>query len=154
MPRSSYKPREPGSVKEAVDLLFSQAGGRKRVADLFDISDTQVAALTDPASREQLSVSRAAALTSAAAPAMAEFFALRASGVFIPMGDDDAHIPMLCAEDAKAHGEAVAEIVSALKDGKFTRPEAKRALVKLRTELRALSALYQAVEDIAKPDQG
>ncbi|MCW5737341.1 MAG: hypothetical protein KIS73_24660 [Enhydrobacter sp.] len=152
--RGSYKPREPGSVKEAVDLLFTQAGGRKRVADLFDIGETQVAALTDPASREQLSVSRAAALTSARAPAMAEFFALRADGVFIPMGDDDAHVPILCAESAKAHGESIAEVVAALKDGDFTRPEAKRALVKLRTELRALSALYQAVMDVAKPDGG
>lgn len=139
--------REPGTVKEAVDRLFEQAGGRKKVGDLFDLSPSQVAALADERSPEHLSVQRAAGLTSHAAPAMAEFFALRAGGLFLPFPPDETDLPQLCADDARAHGDAIAEIVTALRDGVIDRQEAARAKVKLRLSMRALTALYQAIDD-------
>lgn len=148
----SYKPRTPGSVKEAVDMLFEQAGGRKRVAELFDLGPSQIAALTDERTHEHLSCERAAGLTSPRAPVMAELFSLRAGGVFLPIAPEDADLGGLLADDAKAHGDTVSEVVAALRDGKMDKKEAGIALGKVRRELQALTALHQAIKTRTEQD--
>lgn len=147
----SYKPREPGSVKEAVDLLFGQVG-RKRVGVVLDLGPAQVAAFTDERTKEQLSIARGAALSSPDATALAEYFALLCKGAFLPVTPEQADLSTLCADDLRAHGEATAVIVSALKDGKLNRAEAVAAKVKVRDALRALTGLYTLIDSKTKQD--
>lgn len=153
MARGPYKPREPGSLKEAVNDLFQQIG-RKTVAAKLDLSMTQVAALTDQQSPEKLSLDRAVLLSGPEATAFAEFFALLCRGVFLPVAPEDAELPALAASDVRAHGEATAEIIAALRDGKMDKSEAGPALAKVRASLRVFVGLYAAVDSIVKQEGG
>lgn len=149
MARGPYKPREPGSIKEAVTELFAQIG-RKTVAAKLGLSMTQVASLTDERSPEKLSLERAVVLTGPDAPAMAEFFALLARGAFLPMPRTDSEVGALTADAVRQSGEAAAQLVQALLDGRLTPAEARRALPELAEALQAYAQLHATVAAIAR----
>jgi hypothetical protein len=153
MARGPYKPREPGSIKDAVNNLFAQIG-RKIVGAKLGLSSTQVAALTDEGSPEKLSLERAVMLSGPDAPAIAEFFALLCRGVYLPLSPDSADLSHLAASDVRAHCEVTAGILAALQDGHMDAKEAAQALVKVRASLRVLVGLYAAIESIIKSEGG
>lgn len=151
--RGPYKPREPGSIKDAVTTLFDQLG-RKIVGAKLSLSPSQVSALTDPLSPEKLTLERAVMLSGPEGTAMAEFFALMCRGVFLPLSPEGADLSNLAASDVRAHCEVTAEIIAAMHDGKMDRAEAIAALPKVRLSLRILVGLYAAVESIVKQQEG
>lgn len=94
-------------------------------------SQSQAYAYTDPQSPEELSVARAAALTGPGAPAIAEYFASRAGGVFCALPQSTGGCPMTLTADAiRESGEAVAAALETLR----SKPTAA-ARAKVRKEL-------------------
>lgn len=149
MPRGPYKPREPGSIKEAVTALFDQIG-RKTVGAKLGLSHSQVSALTDPLSPEKLSLERAVMLTGPDATAMAEYFALHAKGAFMPLPRHDSEVGSLTADAVRQAGEAAADLVQALHDGRLTVVEARAALPNLTEAAQAFAQLHSTVAAIVR----
>jgi hypothetical protein len=139
------KPREITSPKHAVGELFEQNGGLKHVMVKLAIGKTTAYAFTDPQAPDEISFARVSALTGPEATAAASYLALLAGGVFLPVAPEDADVSTLCADDLRAHGEAVACLVDGLRDGKLTNGEAKKALEKILGALRTLAGLYAVV---------
>lgn len=136
------KRREPGSVKEAVEALFAQHGGAKWIEAKLSRGHSQVAAYTDPTSKEELPLSKAVALTSRETPALAEFFALLAHGVFVPVEPAPCELGKLCADTVRDHSNAVASLVEAMQDRVVDRKEAADALGALKSSIAAQVSLY------------
>lgn len=143
----AVKPREIGTPKRAMADLFDQLGGIKRVMVKLQLGHSQTYAFTDPRSPEEISFAKVAAITEPGATAAAEYLALLAGGVFLPIAPEEADINALCADDVKAHGKAIASVVTAMADGQLTRPERLRAREKVLVALRALTGLYAALAD-------
>jgi hypothetical protein len=150
------KPRDPGTPKEAVAALFDEAGGVKRVMIRLDIAKSQAYALTDPQSPEQLSVARAAALSGSEAPAMANYFSLLCGGAFTPLRCDDkaGDALSLTSDAARANGEAIAELISSLRDGKLSASEAAKAMPLVEDALCQLAAVRGRLVAAMEPDAG
>lgn len=129
----NFKPvkrREADTPKGAVSDLFDQVGGVKEVVVRLGIGKSQAYAYTDPQAPEELSVARAAALTTPGAPAMAEYFASRAGGVFCALPQTAGECPMtMSADSARESGEAVAKALEAL-TSKAVAPGGKAKVVK------------------------
>jgi len=145
MTRPSFqpvKPCDPELPKAAVRRLVDQNGGIKRVAVKLGLGPTQTYAVTDPTAPDELSFARVAALTSNEAPAAAEYLALLAGGVFLPVGCvAAADVRGLTAESAREHGEAIGALIAVLADGLISPSEARRALVEVDDSLRTLCGL-------------
>lgn len=140
------KPREYGSPKACIGELFRQCGGLKTVMELLGLkSESTAYALTDPAEKAEISFSRVVMLSRRGASAAAEYLAQICGGVFLPLTPDTDNLNKLCAEDVRAHGEAIASIVNALHDGKWTKPEKDEALQKLDAALRSLTGLRAGI---------
>ena len=148
MSRSRFnpvKPRDPELPKAAICRLIEQVGGPKEAAVKLGLGLSQVYAVTDPSDGAELSFARAAALTSPEATAAAEYLAMRAHGVFFPLPPGDSDLGLLTAEAIARHGEAAAELVRALKDGRITDEERRAAVQDLDEAVRALVQLRVAV---------
>jgi hypothetical protein len=147
------RPRDPGTLERAVSDLFSQAGGIKRVTvDLGGIKQSTAYAMTEPDSPQPITLAQVATLTRPGASAVAEWLSLLAGGVFIPMTPEVGEVPRLCADDMRAHGEAIACLVEALSDGKLTNKERLGAIEKLTKALRTQLALLGALStELRKP---
>ncbi len=153
MSRPAFKPvarREITSPKFAVGELFAQNDGVKHVMVKLGVGKTTAYAFTDEQAPDEISFARVAALTGPKAPACASYLALLAGGVFLPIAPEDADMSTLCADDLRAHGEAVACVVDGLRDGKLTNGEGRKALEKILAALRALTGLYAVVSEEAK----
>jgi hypothetical protein len=136
------KPCDPELPKAAVRRLVDQNGGVKRTAVKLGLSTTQTYAVTDPGAPDELSFARAAALTSHEAPAAAEYLALLAGGVFLPIDcAADVDVRALTAEVAREHGEAIGALISAMADARITPAEARTSLVEVDECLRTLCGL-------------
>jgi len=139
------KPRDPELPKSAIMRLIDQVGGPKEAAVKLGLGLSQVYAVTDPSDSAELSFARAAALTSPEATAAAEYLALRAHGVFFPLPSGDTDIGLLTAESILRHGDAAAELVRAMKDGRITDDERADAVRVLDEAVRVLVQLRLAV---------
>jgi hypothetical protein len=148
--RGGNRPRTPGTVKEAVNTLFEQHGGRKWVESKLSLGHSQVAAYTDATAKDELPLSRAAMLTGRDTPALAEFFALLAHGVFLPIEPTECDLNKLCADNVREHSAAVADLVEAMSDRAVDRTEAAEALRLLRASIRIQVCLYVLLDQIAK----
>lgn len=136
------KPCDPELPKAAVRRLIDQNGGIKRSAVKLGLSVTQTYAVTDPGTPEELSFARVGALTSHEAPAAAEYLALLAGGVFLPIEcAADSDVRSLTADVAREHGEAISALISAIADNRITPAEARSALVEVDDCLRTLCGL-------------
>lgn len=145
------KPRDPELPKAAIVRLIEQVGGPKEAAVKLGLGLSQVYAVTDPSDGAELSFARAAALTSPEATAAAEYLALRAHGVFLPLPPGDTDIGQLTAESILTHGDAAAELVRALKDGILSDDERADAVRQLDEAVRALVHLRLAVGTDGQP---
>lgn len=141
-PRQPNKPREPGTIKDAVEALYAQHGGRKWIEAKLNLGHSQVAAYTDMTSKEELPLSKAVMLTSRETPALAEFFALIAHGVFVPVEPAPCELGKLCADTVRDHSSAVASLVEAMQDRVVDRKEAGDALNQLKKSIAAQVSLY------------
>lgn len=144
------KPCDPELPKAAVRRVFDQHGGVKRVAVRLGLKLSQVYALADPGVDDELTFARAAALTTAEAPALAEYLALLAGGVLLPIAPSSAEVGALTAESIREHGEACAELVRALTDTEIDDQEKARALAELDESIRVLVQLRCAVASSRK----
>ncbi len=133
----------PGTVKDAVKRLYDQAGGVPRVMLVLSKGKSQVYAYADEQSEHQLTLAQAAALTTAAAPALAEFFAALADGVFLPLAIDGglSELHALTAEAARESGETIAGMIAALADGRVDQREAREGIQHIDDTVRTLAAL-------------
>lgn len=148
MPRSNFnpvKPRDPELPKAAVGRLVEQVGGPKESATRLALSLSQVYAFTDPACADEISFARVASLTSREATAAVEYLANRAEGVFLPLPAGDTDLGQLTAESILKHGQAAAELVAALRDGRLDDRERAAAVRALDEAIRALAQLRTAV---------
>lgn len=110
MSKSPYKPRQPGSVKAAVQAVVTKAGGNGAAGELLGKSSSQVHRYTDPGEPEYhmpvnavLTLQRASGCT-----AVTEFLAAEMGGVvlWLPAGADDGAV----ARDFAALGEAASNL--------------------------------------------
>jgi hypothetical protein len=148
----AVKPRKVGSPKAVVAAIYDQVGGVARVLVKFagTVKQTTAYAYADNDCPDEISFAKVCALTEPGVTAGAEYLALLAGGVFLPVTPEKADLNALCADDARANGEAIATLLHALKDGKLSRPEAIRALKKIDDALRAITALRSVVDQEAK----
>lgn len=147
------KPCDPELPKAAVRRLVDQVGGIKRTAVRLGRSPSQTYAYTDPGVSDELTFAQAASLTSHEAPAAAEYLALLAGGVFLPIALSADEVGELTAASIREHGEACAELVRALTDSTIDDGERARALAELDEALRVLVQLRCAVAATRKADR-
>ncbi|WP_289296495.1 phage regulatory CII family protein [uncultured Reyranella sp.] len=135
-------PCPPEEPKAAVRRLFDQNGGIDRVAIKLGLQPPYVYSIAHPGTKDELTFARAAALTSSEAPAAAEYLALLAGGVFLPIDcAADSDVRSLTADVAREHGEAISGLIVAIADNRITSAEARSALVEVDDCLRTLCGL-------------
>lgn len=151
MTRAAFQPvvpRDYGSPKYWICKLFEQRGGLKIVTELLGLkSESTAYALSDPREKAEIHWSRVLLLSGPKWTAAAEGVAYQCGGMFLPLTPDTENLNKLCADDMRAHGEAVATIVDALRDGKWTKAEKVEALQKLDAALRSLTGLRAAIAE-------
>lgn len=139
------KPRDPELPKAAIGRMIGQAGGIKNACIVIGRSPSQTAAYTDEAVGDQMTFAQVVALTTPASPACAEYLALRAGGVFLPIEPPDGDIGAHTACSIKQSGEACAEIVQAMRDGRIDAAERPNVVRELDEAIRTLVQLRLAV---------
>ena len=139
------KPIDPGLPKAAVRRLFDQAGGVKRAAVKLQLSQSQTYTFADPGEPDEISFARVAALSGPDTTAGAEYLALLAGGVFLPIAAPNASLGDLTADSICQHGEACAELVRALTDQTIDPKEKGSALRELDEAIAALVRLRARV---------
>lgn len=148
------KPVDPELPKAAVRRLVDQAGGAARAAIVIGRAPSTVYAYADPQASDEMTYAQVAALTGPKTPAGAEHLATLAHGVFLPMPPADTEIGELTAESIVQHGDAVAEVVRAMCDGKMGDDERPSAIVEIDEAIRALVRLRAAVSGKPPGDGG
>lgn len=151
---SPVKPIDPELPKAAVRRLIDQAGGVPRAAIRIGRASSTVYAYADQQASDEMTFAQVAQLTSSTAPAAAEYLALLAGGVFFPMPAADSEIGELTAESIERHGDAVAEVVRAMHDGKMSDDERPSAIGEIDEAIRALVHLRTAVSGKPPGDGG
>jgi hypothetical protein len=155
------KPRAPGSASQALALMSEQIGasqgmdathGVKLMADFIGKSVGTIYKMLDPDQREQLSFARVAQLTDRyKATAAADYLAQLANCLLVPLppvepGDAiDEHT----IRSAREYADMVAAIITAKRDGRITRPEARALLRDIRELMIELAALAEAIKAVA-----
>lgn len=139
------KPRAYGDNKTIVGELIEGAGGHKAVAHRFGLNLSMIYAYCDPAQDKEISLARAAALTSPLNTVAAEYLSHLAGGAFMPLPRGDGSMMMLTADLAREVGETVSSIVSGLADGAMNLAEAETALKEIDDDLAIMMALRAEV---------
>jgi hypothetical protein len=140
------KPRDPELPKAAIGRMLDQAGGAKNACITIGRSLSQTYAYADEAVSDEMTFAHVVALTSPIVTAGAEYLALRAGGVFVPIATPDAGDLGECtAESIQQSGEACAEIVKAMANGVIDDQERPAALRELDEAIRALVRLRSAI---------
>lgn len=125
-----YKPRVRGTPKTAVADLYDQVGGVPAVMVRLGIGNSQAYAFTDPEAREEISFARVAALTAPDATAAAEFLAMLAGGLFVPLPTGGAHtdLGLHTAKGAEDFGKVMGELVRDLAEGAIGTDRARHSI--------------------------
>ena len=139
---NAIKPREYGTTKAVVARAFDQAGGAKRVAAFFDLGLSQTYGFTDPEARgSDLTLDRARRLTFLeGVTSFADDMAALAGGVFLAPEKvfNGQALAKIGGDLGRNVADVVAEILTAVEDGKLDRTE--RAELRARTDV-AISTL-------------
>lgn len=139
------KPRAYGDNKTVVGDLIEGAGGHKAVAHRFGLNLSMIYAYCDPAQDKEISLARAAALTSPKNTVAAEYLAHLAGGAFLPLPRGEGSMAHLTADLARETGETISRIVAALADGNMDLAEAEGSLGDIDDALPALMGLRAEV---------
>lgn len=147
------KPREPGSIWDAIAQAVDQVGGADRFAHAVDRKPHWSYAVSDAdqsaKQRVQLSYADGCRLAGKGGTALAEHMALCAGGVFLPvqLGTAEA-IQNSAAGLSRETGEALALIFQRAADGKWCADDRRAALPQLLDVMQALAPLIaQCRED-------
>lgn len=141
------KPREPGTVWDAISAAMNQLGGADQMAAkvnrkvwwAYTVSDEDASANA----RTGLSFSDACTLAEKGGTALAEHMALCAGGVFIPgAAIDDATLKAELAAFSSDSGDLVSEIIRRTADDEFCRRDGAASLPLVKSALQHLLALY------------
>lgn len=143
---SPMKPREPGSIWDAIASAVSQIGGADRFAHAVDRKPHWTYAVSDAdqsaKQRVQLSYADACRLSEKGATALAEHMALCAGGVFLPVQMKSAEaIHASAASLSRETGEALATIFQGAADGTWDAADRRAALPQLLDVIEALAPL-------------
>lgn len=149
----TMKPRPPGSIYEAITKAIGQIpGGLSTAAEAIDRPRTSLHAAGDPDTparkKVKLSMQEAATLAGLGGTAIADFFAERAGGVFVPLDD------MACAsaiQDAIAAasretGEAISAAIITVATASQCRNSPDEAKREIREAIKALSTVLAGIE--------
>lgn len=156
----------PGSAHEALARMFDCIGrthGERRAptegvplaAEFLDISHQHLYRQIDPEQPAGLSFARVAQLTRQfGCTDAAEFLALCARGIFLPMPTGHGEVPALVADVLVQTGEALTALGRALAvdspgGERLTPREAQAALPAISDALASLATLYVEVSDAA-----
>jgi hypothetical protein len=145
---SSYKPRSPGTLKEAQDRLVNAAGGQKTAADWTRVSKSMLGRYTDdaePACHMPVDVVRVLEAR-ARTPIVTEFLAIEAGYALIPVLDGAGDVAAQglapqTAACAKEASEVFARLAAMLADGRITPTEAGEAIKEIDEVLSAFASL-------------
>lgn len=153
-PFKLVKPRPYGTPKAAVARLFAEAGGIEAVQIRLGLSASQLYRYTEAESDQSIGFDRVAALTDDRATAGAEYLALLAGCLLLPVAVADSDDPVLkvTGRAAVEFGELVQRITAALADGVLTGREARQALAELDDVLRPLAELRRRLMEASKPE--
>lgn len=149
----TMKPRPPGSIHEAITKAIGQIpGGLTRAAEAIDRPRTSLHAAGDPDTparkKVKLSMQEAATLASIGGTAIADFYAERAGGVFVPLAD------MACAtaiQDAIAAasretGEAISAAIIAVATAGQCHASPADAAREIEEAIRALTTVLMGIK--------
>lgn len=142
--RTSYKPRPPGTLKDAEDRLVNAVGGQEKAADICGRSRSVMARYTDPGEPgRHMPVDVVRRLERAADyPHVSAFLAREVGYGLMPfdVAGQDA-LPHLLAVSAREHGEVIAKAMEALGDLVITPEEAGGVIKEVDEALTALQAV-------------
>lgn len=146
------KPRDPGSLEAAILAAYEQVGGIKAAAELLGRKGSALYSYADPADRKVMPVDVAVRLIAVGGVALAEYFARAGGGTFRPEAEGTRadEVISLAADAARETGEAVAEALSAMRDGKIDAGEAAKVASEVDGAIASLTRLGAAV----KPRRG
>lgn len=147
----AIKHRPYGSTKEVVGRAFDQMGGIERVRVMLDLGKTQTYGFTDPEARgSDLSLDAARRLTEITRDiTFACDFAQLSGGVFLKpeaLADGEA-LAQLGGDISKSNGDLVADLLTAIADGKLTERERAALLKRCDVGLASLLALRARVAE-------
>jgi len=149
-----FQPRaasDYGSVKSVVADLIDHAGGVKRAAHRFGISESLVGYYANPGSDKEISFARVAALSGPDNIVAAGYLAALCGGAFLPMPHEGpGALSRITAAAAKEFGEAMAAMITALADGVMTPGEARAAMEQIDQSMHALAQMRSDVAEIAE----
>lgn len=149
----AYKPREPGSLKEAETALVGACGGIKRAAQLSRVEKSQMARYTDPACDDThmpADVVRALELH-CGAPHVSRFLVMAAGYVAlkVPQKEDRKALMRHLGAIGRKNGQLYGDACEALADGRLS----PRERAKVRGEaLKTITALSALVGDLDAPE--
>ena len=148
----SYKPRQRGSLKEAIDTSVTEAGGAKRVGEVIGKSKTHVSRFTDDAYPDvwpNLAQFLAIELRTKTRPTMCHL-AADLGGVFVPFDVPGASALKGFGEAAAELGDATQKLAHFVEDGTLDPREARAFAGELLEVIPPLVAAYQASVAIAE----
>ncbi|WP_439611482.1 phage regulatory CII family protein [Reyranella sp.] len=154
MTRPTFNPQtpcDPEMPKAAVRRVYEQLGGVKRAAIRLGRGKTQTYDYASMERPDELTFTQACALTGAESPALAEYLAMLAGGVFLPVACTAADALQLTAEAVRQNGEAMGAIVAGVQDGTLDAAEARTALVELDEAIGGLCSLRSHLMSIIRP---
>ncbi|HWY14403.1 MAG TPA: phage regulatory CII family protein [Rhizomicrobium sp.] len=154
MNRAPYKPREPGSLKEAVSLLVMACGGQGEAAKLSRVSRAQIARYTDDSDDNALihmPVDIVLALEEHCGDMIVtRWLALAQKKIVIDVGDTvpcTMNLSEQIARVAEESGRVMADAARALEHGRFDPKKAPRVR---RECIETISALSRLLDGLPK----
>lgn len=149
----TMKPRPPGSIYEAITSAIGQIpGGLTSAAEAIDRPRTSLHAAGDPDTparkKVKLSMQEAAILAGLGGTAIADFFAERAGGVFVPLDDMScaSAIQDAIAAASRETGEAISAAIIAVATAGLCGTDRAIAAREIRDAIKALSVVLAGIE--------
>jgi hypothetical protein len=144
-----YKPRKPGSLKEACALLVERAGGQKTVATLLRCSAQNVARMTDDDHKQLLRADQVLLLEATVKdPIVTRFIAGVQNCIVEPVQCDHAEpLPFVMGRITKETGEMLSAAAQAVSTGKLTATNAAMVLRETDDVVCALAQLRAACRE-------
>jgi len=140
------KPREPGSIWDAISTAMDQVGGPEKMANAVQRKPYWAYVVSDDAQsakqRTSLSFADACTIADKGGHELAQHLALCAGGVFLPIGDARlADVQTGAALLSQEAGEAVSGLIQRMMDGSFDGADRRASLPQLLDVLGVIAPL-------------
>lgn len=154
MPNGAFKPRPPGSLKEAYSRLVDACGGPAEAAQLdhMPVSRSLLFKYTDPDCEHHMRADVVKVLEAHCGdPIVTTYLAHSAGFVLSSIAPEgSAALQGLLARVSKEHGDLMVCGLDALADGEVTIDEARRILREADDALAAVSKIRDAASQIVR----